>query len=135
MLHKNFYTIQSFYCTHLLQLQYKNAHWNFFWALIFNWKHKIGCCPTQHRLFGNLRKYLLEISEKLKKTSFDHVNDRYFLWISAVLIVHIRTLLLAPRFSEKNRKSSKKPPALKKSSKFDGTIFPIILESILNRKT
>ena len=50
-----------------------------FWALIFNQKDNIGCCPTQHLLFGNLRKYLLENLKKLKKTSFDHVNDRYFI--------------------------------------------------------
>ena len=46
----------------------------------------------------------------------------------------IRTLLLGIQFSEKNRNLVKKSPALKKSSKLNGTIFPIILERILNRE-
>ena len=57
-----------------------------------------------------------------------------FSWIPVVLPVHIQTLLLGTQFSEKNSYLAKKPPALEKSMKINGTIFPIILERIANRE-
>ena len=54
--------------------------------------------------------------------------------VLVVLNVQIRTFLLGTQFSEKNINLVKKPPALEKSKKFDGTIFPIILEHLQNRE-